>query len=228
MANHLLWKPSYREVFYIPITAGKGYGKCRWTGCKSDEEMYRQGLVFRTASEAIALTKKRLERKKLEKEKRQRIMTNKMSSVAVLLGVELDEVFFVKEYQDYPKYPKTYLKFTESGLMNSVDLISWTKTTSWMWEQLITGALKVNKLPWKPKMDEEFYLPCIHYVESSMATKLRWLGDNAANKFYQLGLVCKTREEAIAMTKKMIAGLEKKNNSSRTGGKKQWITRWQR
>lgn len=55
-----------------------------------------------------------------------------------------------------------------------------------------------------------------------MATKFRWRDDNADNKLYQLGLVCGTREEAIAMTKKMIAGLEKKkNNSSRTGGKKQ-------
>lgn len=139
-------------------------------------------------------------------------MTNKMPSVAALLGVELDEVFFVKEYQDYPKYPKTYLKFTESGLVNSVDLISWTKTTSWMWEQLITGALKINRLPWKPKMEEKYYVPCIHYAESSMCSVFPWRGDNADNKLYQLGLVCKTREEAIAMTKKMIAGLERSTN----------------
>lgn len=132
-------------------------------------------------------------------------MSNRMAEVADLLGIKLGEVFFIKEQ---PGSFKTYLKFTENGLMELADKNSWRKAAAWMWEQLITGALKVNKLPWKPKMNEEFYVPCIHYSESSMATKFRWRDDNADNKLYQLGLVCVTREEAIAMTKKMIAGLE--------------------
>lgn len=135
------------------------------------------------------------------------MMNNKMSKVADLLGVKFGEVFFIREY---PTYSRMYLKLTEKGIMQSFDKDFWSKASGWVWEQLITGALKINKLPWKPKMDEEFYVPCIHYSESSMATKLRWRDDNADNKFYQFGLVCGTREEAIAMTKKVIAGLEKK------------------
>ena len=128
-------------------------------------------------------------------------MSNKMPKIADLLGVKLGEVFFIKEY---PSYSRMYLKFTENGLEQSLDKDSWTKAASWVWEQLITGALKINKLPWKPKMNEEFYVPCIHYTDSSMATRLRWRDDNADNKFYQFGLVCKTREEAIAVSKKML------------------------
>lgn len=135
-------------------------------------------------------------------------MSNKMPKIADLLGVKLGEVFFIKEY---PSYSRMYLKFTENGLEQSLDKDSWTKAASWVWEQLITGALKINKLPWKPKMNEEFYVPCIHYTDSSMATKFRWRDDNADNKLYQLGLVCVTREEAIAMTKKMLAALQEEN-----------------
>lgn len=136
-------------------------------------------------------------------------MSNKMPKIADLLGVKLGEVFFIKEY---PSYSRMYLKFTENGLEQSLDKDSWTKAASWVWEQLITGALKINKLPklpWKPKMNEEFYVPCIHYTDSSMATKFRWRDDNADNKFYQFGIVCMTRGEAIALTKKMLKLAEK-------------------
>lgn len=136
-------------------------------------------------------------------------MSNKMPKIADLLGVKLGEVFFIKEY---PSYSRMYLKFTENGLEQSLDKDSWTKAASWVWERLITGALKINKLPWKPKMNEEFYVPCIHYTDSSMATKFRWRDDNADKKFYQLGLVCKTKEEAIALTKKMLAALQEAND----------------
>lgn len=134
-------------------------------------------------------------------------MSNRMAEVADLLGIKLGEVFFIKEQ---PGCFKTYLKFTENGLMELADKNSWRKAAAWMWEQLITGALKVNKLPWKPKMNEEYYVPYIHCAESSMCSVFPWHGDKVDNKLYQLGLVCKTREEAIVMTKKMIAGLEKK------------------
>lgn len=59
-------------------------------------------------------------------------------------------------------------------------------------------------------MTEVYYIPRIHPNDSFMWLSATWEDNNADNKLYQLGLVCKTREEAIAMTKKMIAGLEKK------------------
>lgn len=139
-------------------------------------------------------------------------MTNHMTEVAKLLGVELDEVFFVKEHQDYPKYPKTYLKFTENGLENSVDLTSWTKTASWMWEQLITGAFKINKLPWKPSHGDKYWIPVISHVEMS-ALWVRWTNSDNDNYRYEHGLICRTKEKAIELTEKLLAmAKEEKSN----------------
>lgn len=131
-------------------------------------------------------------------------MDNHMTEVAKLLGVELDEVFFVKEYQDYPKYPKTYLKFTENGLENSVDLTSWTKTTSWMWEQLITGALKINKLPWKPSRGDEYWTPIINQVAASTLWS-KWSNSDNDRYRYEHCLICRTKEEAVELTEKLLA-----------------------
>lgn len=67
-------------------------------------------------------------------------MDNKMAEVAKLLGVELDEVFFFKGRSGcYTYYPKTYLKFTESGLKESADRTSWHSAAAWVWKGLITG-----------------------------------------------------------------------------------------
>lgn len=52
-------------------------------------------------------------------------MDNKMAEVAKLLGVEFDEVFFLKGRSGcYTHYPKTRLKFTENGLKESVNRTS--------------------------------------------------------------------------------------------------------
>ena len=45
-------------------------------------------------------------------------MDNKIIEVAKLLGVEIGEVFFIREY---PSDSKMYLKFTENGLERSLD-----------------------------------------------------------------------------------------------------------
>lgn len=131
-------------------------------------------------------------------------MNNHMTEVAKLLGVELDEVFFVKEYQDYPNSPKTYLKFTENGLENSVDLTSWTKTTSWMWEQLITGALKINKLPWKPSRGDEYWTPVVNQVAVSTLWS-KWSNNDNDRYRYEHGLICRTKKEAVELTEKLLA-----------------------
>ena len=80
-------------------------------------------------------------------------MTNRMSSVADLLDMELGEVFRIK---DYPTFPETYFRFADDGLMQSVDTIAWTKPSAWVLGSLITGALQITKLPWKPSCGEVF------------------------------------------------------------------------
>lgn len=133
-------------------------------------------------------------------------MANYMREIAGLLGVELGEAFKIKTPDNKDSYYPYYYRLTEnSGIECSEDNVDWEMGIPTALRRLLLGDVRIVKLPWKPKEGEEFYIPCIHYTESSMATKVRWLSDNASNKLYQLGLVCKTRDEAIAMAKKMIA-----------------------
>lgn len=131
-------------------------------------------------------------------------MANRMAEVAKLLGVELDEVFFIREY---PSDSKMYLKFTENGLERSLDKDSWTKAAGWVWELIITGALKINKVPWRPREGEKYYVPRIAVRPEDRHCYCYWTNDDINIKHYRMGIVCKTSEEAIALTEKMLVAI---------------------
>ena len=131
-------------------------------------------------------------------------MTSHMKEVAKLLGVELGEVFFIKEY---PSDSKIYLKFTENGLEQSLDKDSWTKAIGRVWERIITGALKINKLPWKPREGEKYYVPRIAIRPYDRHYWYYWDNSGVDIKRYDMGIVCKTPEEAIALTEKMLEAI---------------------
>ena len=132
-------------------------------------------------------------------------MTSHMKEVAKLLGVELGEVFFIKEY---PSDSKIYLKFTENGLEQSLDKDSWTKATGRVWERIITGALKINKLPWKPREGEKYYVPRIAIRPYDRHYWYYWDNSGVDIKRYDMGIVCKTKEEATKLANKMLAVLK--------------------
>ena len=136
-------------------------------------------------------------------------MSNKMPKIADLLGVKLGEVFFIKEY---PSDSKMYLKFTKNGLNRSLDKDSWTRAAGWVWEQIITGALKINKLPWKPREGEKYYVPRIAIRPEDRHYCYYWDNSGVDIKRYDMGIVCKTPEEAIALTEKMLAALPEAND----------------
>lgn len=127
------------------------------------------------------------------------MMNNKISKVADLLGVKFGEVFFIKEH---PTYSRIYLKLTEKGIRQSFDKDSWSKASGWVWEQLITGALKINKLPWEPSYGDAYYMPSV--VNSGKYLKLFWTGSEADKSSYQQGLVHRTKEEAIKLAEEML------------------------
>lgn len=130
-------------------------------------------------------------------------MDNKMSSVADLLGLELGEVFRINGCSGYAHYPKTYLKFTENGLIESVDKKSWHSAAAWLWKNLIKGTLEITKLPWKPShYNEVYYLPSIISIGKNI--KLFWTGSEADKSSYQQGLICRTEEEAIKLAEEML------------------------
>ena len=130
-------------------------------------------------------------------------MDNKMAEVAKLLGVELDEVFFFKGCSGcYTYCSKTYLKFTENGLKESVNITSWHSAAAWVWKGLITGALKITKLPWKPSCGEVFYMPSV--INENKYIRLLWHDSGTYKSFYQQGMICRTKEEAIKLAEEML------------------------
>ena len=132
-----------------------------------------------------------------------------MAEVAKLLGVELNEVFFVKGCSGcYTYYSKTYLKFTESGLKDSVNRTSWHSAAAWVWKSLITGALKINKLPWKPSRGDVYYMPSV--ISIGKYIKLFWTDSRNDEDSYQKGLVLKTEKEAVELAEEMLDVARKK------------------
>ena len=72
------------------------------------------------------------------------------------------------------------------------------------------GDIRIVKLPWKPKMDEKYYIPSI--FDWDFYKYNFWLNDEYDEKFYKRGLVFKTKEEAIEMSKKMLAIAKERGN----------------
>ena len=136
-------------------------------------------------------------------------MANKMKEVAKLLGVELEEVFSFKGRSGcYTYCSETYLKFTENGLKESVNRTSWHNAAAWIWKGLITGALKINKLPWKPSRDDAYYMPSV--ISIGKYIKLFWTGSKNDEDSYQQGLVLRTEKEAVELAEEMLDVARKK------------------
>lgn len=136
-------------------------------------------------------------------------MDNKMMEVAKLLGLELGEIFQVGNDESLKNY---YFRFTKIGLefSKSEDDDIWITADSYKVFSLLRGELSIIKLPWMPLMEEVYYVPRIYYDDSGMYSKCCCRGNNADNEFYQLGIIFRTPEGAIAMTKKMLAVAKEK------------------
>lgn len=138
---------------------------------------------------------------------------NHMEEVAKLLGVELRDIFKVVNIHNNIKN-ENYFRLTKKGLEISRGSDHWWRGTApSILEGLMRGEYKIITSPWKPKINEVYYVPCIQPDDSCMWTKRLWLNHKRDNKLYQLGLVCKTMEKAIAMTKKMLAIAEEEENN---------------
>lgn len=130
-------------------------------------------------------------------------IANHMAEIAEMLGVELDEVFLFKGCSScYTYHSKTYFKFTKSGLKESVNRTSWHSARAWMWKGLITGALQAIKLPWEPSCGEVFYMPSV--INENKYIRLLWHDSGTYKSFYQQGMICRTKEEAIKLAEEML------------------------
>lgn len=135
-------------------------------------------------------------------------MVNHMDKVAEMLGLKLGETF--KITKDNAE-KQQYFRLTKEGVIVSVDGVYWTdSTTTIALEDILVGRAEVVALPWKPKMEEKYYVPNI--FDWDYYKYYLWFNDKRDEEIYKRGLVFKTKEEAIEMSKKMLAMAKERGN----------------
>lgn len=136
---------------------------------------------------------------------------NYMTTVAAVLGVEMGDTFKVI-YADSNIEDEKYFQLTKKGLETSDDGIHWRGTVPSVLQDLMTGKARVATLPWKPRINEAYYIPFIPCIRPA-SEEHRWKDTEAERKYYDMGLVCKTGEEAVELARRMLAvAKEGKNN----------------
>ena len=131
-----------------------------------------------------------------------------MKDIARILGVELEEVFSIKH--EGVVYDSCF-KLTEFGLAKLSD-----NTGCWVMigiDSLLNGYDEIILKHWRPNNGGYYYLPMLTPNVSDRYEMHRWDGGNFDKFWLNHGLVCKTKEEAIELAKKMleIAGEEHLN-----------------
>lgn len=125
-------------------------------------------------------------------------MANYMKNVAKLLGVEVEEDFCIKNYEGF-------FRFTEGGLQWLLGSpAKWVPVKIPILKELLTGVTEIVKLPWKPQTGELYYTPYIDEKEADMFTERHWNNSYEDVQFYKFGIVCKSQQEAIDLTMKML------------------------
>lgn len=133
-------------------------------------------------------------------------MANYMREIAGLLGVELGESFKIVD-DNSGKYHNYYRLTEEKGIEVSDDNADWEMATSVVLKRLLMGDARIIKLPWKPSHGDEYWTPIVNQVATSTLWS-KWSNSDNDNYRYEHGLICRTKEEAVAMTKKMLAAVQ--------------------
>ena len=120
---------------------------------------------------------------------------NYMNQIAQMLGVELEEEFYLEsiEYGCYfldDRSKKATFKLSLSGMMTNYHNDEW-KSADECLVSLLEGAYTIVKKPWKPKKDEKHY-----YVSLLKEIVQTYFYENQNDVMrYQLGNCFRTKEE---------------------------------
>lgn len=128
-----------------------------------------------------------------------------MTKVAETLGVEIGEVFKISKENSNEKFTK-YFRITHDNIEESEYQFlysHWDTCNSEVLLRLLNGSLTLHKLFWKPKKREKYYCPNI--FGKDLYNVIVWEDSVVDKEFYIHGLVFKTKEEAIAMSRRMLA-----------------------
>lgn len=123
---------------------------------------------------------------------------NYMKQIAQILGVELEEEFYLKSttngYYCTSGKNKTTFKLSESGVkykfIRNTNNYEWCSLDAILAE-VLTGSLEIVKKPWKPKKDEKYY--CVLLRKEIGYTYFFEDYDDIMR--YQLGNCFRTKEE---------------------------------
>lgn len=122
---------------------------------------------------------------------------NYMADVAKMLGVELGEEFKMDGSDKILKFYKNGLCFQCGG--------AWLRADSNLID-LIKGGSKIVKLPWQPKVGDEYYYPSFDLKRVSNS---RWNDETFDFAYKEAGMVFKTKkecEEALPELRKKYLG----------------------
>ena len=137
-------------------------------------------------------------------------MANHIAGVAKLLGVEVGEVFQIDKD---PTLNGCVFRFSNNDLQLSganVDNDTWVVANDNRLLGLLYGNLSIRKLPWKPAIGDRY---CYSDPSSPiMWGRCSWTGYGVDIYRFNHGLVFRTKEEAIALTKKLLAVAQEAND----------------
>lgn len=129
-----------------------------------------------------------------------------MEEVAKMFGLELRETFKIADdiFGEHPKY----YRFAENVCLEaSNDGAKWDTADAGVLEDILMGDVRIIKLPWKPQKGEKYYVPSIVIRPEDRNYYYYWSNDDINVEHYRMGIVCKTPEEATALTEKMLVAI---------------------
>ena len=124
---------------------------------------------------------------------------NYMNQIAQMLGVELDEEFYLEDVTDGGYYitydnDKTVFKLSNAGMLRNDKhtMIGWIDVTHNYLPELFTGRYTIVKKPWKPTKGERYWYVLIDRDVDDTKFDPYCCYDLA---FYTLGNCFRTKEE---------------------------------
>lgn len=132
-------------------------------------------------------------------------MANHIVEVAQVLGVAVGESFKIAD-DAFGEWPK-YYRFNENVCLEvSDDGVKWKEMDDEVvLECLLLDEVRIIKLLWKPTVHDEYYYP-IPSNRDLWGCGI-WVDNDNDNNRFSRRLVFKTKEEAVAAAKKMLAAI---------------------